>query len=94
MLIDKFNIFAEIKRQVLEIMPNAECYAFGSRTTGHSRSGLYDFDIIVYVDAKSNYFEIDKIKAKFVNRIDEFGRAVKIDIVYANKTEKRNGVRL
>lgn len=95
MLIDKFHIFAEIKQAVWKIMPNAECFAFGSRTTGHSRSGLYDFDVMIYVDEKSNYFELTKIKDKFANRIDEFDRPIKIDIHFSNKNlSTRNGIRL
>lgn len=95
MILDKFHIFEEIKTKILECYPNVEVWAFGSRTTGMSKAGLWDFDIMIYGVDFSEYGTINKImKCKFENRIDENDRKIKVDIVLNNNKIRNNGIRL
>jgi len=82
MLVDPLNIFAEIKKALLEyIKVPVELYAIGSRSKGVSGSGKWDFDVLIISENELDSKYIDAfLKERFKNRVDENNKPLRIDL--------------
>lgn len=86
-MIDKFNIFQEIKDICNMVCPNCNVYAFGSRIRGTSTANKWDFDVLVDCqDMQIIKTIILDIKTHFIGRKDEFGKNVVVDIFATKRT--------
>lgn len=79
MLIDPLNIFQDIKAEIRKILPAEPLYAFGSRASGKTRQGKWDFDVLIVTSDNLTSFYKD-LRNKFSTRLDENGKPVAIDI--------------
>lgn len=98
MLIDKLNIFKEIKENVHKFFNVEEVYAVGSRAKGISRQGKWDFDIALVTKERLNPKEVQLVLDQiFKDRKDENNKLIRIDVwtvIEEKKENFLNGIKL
>lgn len=79
-MIDPLNIFKEVKNILKEFPCIKNLYAVGSRISGLSKSGNWDFDILIEEDIPRCQNIRKIINNHFENRVDEFNKPIKFDV--------------
>lgn len=92
MIIDPLNIFSDIKNEAIKKESDLDVYAFGSRVSGISSGGKWDFDVIISHELTDSKVEelARYLKDLFLSRVDENGKNVKVDIWTITKSQFSN----